>query len=103
MVTLRWIYYNYKTLGDSLQLYLLYYIVGSAILSWAFCFYHGPIQNERALVLIDVLIHFCAIAMIYMGTSMKEISILCILTIVLLKFGGKYFGNDLKSTFSKIK
>ena len=95
MFTLRWIYYNYKTLGDSLQLYLLYYIAGSALLAWAFCYYHGPIKNERGLVII--IIQILSISMIYIGTAMKEISILCIIVILLVKYFGKYFGNNIVS------
>ena len=84
--TIRWIFLNFKGLAESLQVYLLYYIIASALLSWAYCYYRGPIRNERALNLIEIILKIIAIIFIYMGTSLKEISVLCIILIFSIKF-----------------
>jgi hypothetical protein len=96
--TIRWIFLTFMELAVSLQVYQSYYVMASAFLSLnlllegLFCdlgfrlrlkYITGYIIKCH---LIEIILKIIAIVLILMGTSLKEISILCVILIFSIKF-----------------
>lgn len=95
LFSMRWLYLNFKNLTESFQLYILGYIVLSAFISAAYCYYRGPISNERGINIINFIIKIIAIALIYMGSSNNQFSISLVISFFIVNYAYKLknFGN----------
>jgi hypothetical protein len=48
---------------DTLQNYLVFYVLASALISGLYCYYQGPVTNIRALNILDWFLKFIGLAM----------------------------------------
>ncbi|CAF0717377.1 unnamed protein product [Brachionus calyciflorus] len=92
---MRWLYLNFKNLTESFQLYIIGYLLLSGIVSATYCYYRGPIKNERGINIINFFLKFFGIALIYLGTSnnLYSISLLIAFFIVNSMYKFKNFGS----------
>jgi uncharacterized BrkB/YihY/UPF0761 family membrane protein len=63
----RMIWLNVSIFFDAYQSYLVVYIVASAIISFAFCYYRGPPTEPRFFDLVQWAFQAGALALIYCG------------------------------------
>ena len=99
----RWFYSNFKELGESLQNFIFGYVALSAFLSLTYCYYRGPIQEARAIVIVEYVLKLTGVLFIYNGTSYREISISIIIGFFLVNLCYKLRNLEGFSIFKKIK
>jgi len=76
-VTAWLLQYLWQNVHDLLLYYSYYvamYFVTAAVVSFAVCYYKGPVTNPRLLDLIRWCIQFVALGLIYYSTQIVEIS-----------------------------
>ena len=61
-------------MAGSVQMYLLAYVIISAVASYIYCYLKGPVTNVRAMNLIEWCLKLFGIFLFYSGTSYLEIS-----------------------------
>lgn len=103
MFLTRWLYLNFKNLTESFQLYIIAYLAASGILSAAFCYYRGPITNERGINIINFILKFLSLTLIYLGASNNQFSISLIIAFFIVNCVHQFksFGNF--SIFNRLK
>ncbi|RNA37485.1 transmembrane protein -like [Brachionus plicatilis] len=91
----RWVYFNFKNLTESFQLYILLYLFTAGVISAAYCYYRGPVKNERGINIINLILKFLSMILIYLGASNNQFSISLIISFLIVNFVYKcrYFKN----------
>lgn len=68
----RYIYYNFTKLHETLQICIIGYIVGSAVISLTYSYYKGPITNPRAISILKIFLQIASLGLIYWGFTDVE-------------------------------
>lgn len=71
---MKWLWINLQMALEFYQEYLIGYLVCSALLSFAICYYYGPITNERLLDLMKWFLQGVAVLMVYSGIQFTGVS-----------------------------
>ena len=77
----KWIYYNFKTVIESFQIYLIAYIGLSVLISVLYLYNRGPITNPRTFTIIEFFLKLIALTLLYCGISYKEMFISFIIAV----------------------
>eukprot|EP00058_Branchiostoma_floridae_P000230 XP_002585718.1 hypothetical protein BRAFLDRAFT_111390 [Branchiostoma floridae] len=76
-------YLNLQSLLQGYLPYILGYLAVAALISFAVCYRHGPVTNERSLDLIKWGIQLIGLTFVYNGTQLPAASLTIILLAVL--------------------
>ena len=87
---LKWLWINIQVAFEFYHEYLVGYLVCSALLSFAVCYYFGPFTNQRLLDLIKWFLQGVAALMIYSGIQSTGVSYAVI---------GLLFGKQVVTSF----
>ncbi len=85
----KYIYYNYKEITETFQIYLIGYFITSALISFTFIYSQVPVSNPRFLKIIEWILKLLSLVCIYMGISYKELFIALILGFSIVNLGFK--------------
>ena len=78
--------YLWENLESLLRLYPQYvaaYVAVAALISFAVCYYKGPVTDTRSLDLIKWTIQLIALGLIYGSTQIPEVSLTIIVMVVM--------------------
>jgi len=84
-VTAWLLQYLWQNIQDLLLYYSSYvaiYLITAGVISFAICYYKGPVTNPRLLDLIRWSIQFLALALIYYSSQIMEVSATIIALVV---------------------
>jgi len=81
---LQYLWQNVEHLLLRYSYYVAVYFVTASVISFAVCYYKGPVTNPRLLDLIRWSIQLLAIALIYYSSQIAEVSATIIALVVML-------------------
>ena len=81
---LQYLWQNVEELLSRYSYYVAIYFVTAGIISFAVCYYRGPVTNPRLLDLIRWSIQLLAIALIYYSSQIAEVSATIIALVVMV-------------------
>jgi uncharacterized membrane protein (UPF0136 family) len=80
---------SFKELGDSVQWLMYMYLLISSVISLAYCYYRGPLEDPRAINLVDLAIKLLGFVCLYCGFAFREYSIANMLSLAVIGLGWK--------------
>lgn len=81
----QWLMLHVKNLLSAYRWYVFGYLVIWALISFIYLYYHGRIENDKTLKLIEITLKICGLTCIYFGTSFQEIAFLVYITMILAR------------------
>ena len=107
MFAYRWLYFNFKTVFESFQVYIIAYALISFCVSLAFVYYNGmyyfflinwnmilmidnilgPISNPRTFKILEFLLSAIAVVSLYFTIQVRAVFVTLVITYVLVKSG----------------
>jgi len=81
---LQYLWQNVQDLLVSYSYYVIIYFVATGVISFAVCYYRGPVTNPRLLDLIRWSIQLVALALIYYSSQIAEVSATIIALVVMI-------------------
>ena len=71
MFTVKWLYYNFQDLNESLKYYVFSYLIITGIIPIIFVYCYGPLTNPKYINIIEWLIKLASIFLIFMNVTDK--------------------------------
>ena len=71
MFTVKWLYYNFQDLNESLKYYVFSYLIITGIIPIIFVYCYGPLTNPKYINIIEWLIKLTSIFLIFMNVTDK--------------------------------
>ncbi|ESO11675.1 hypothetical protein HELRODRAFT_108925 [Helobdella robusta] len=80
------VYENFVDLMGNHFDYLIVYVIITSVISFAVCYYKGPVSNPRLLTLIKWSIQLIGVIFMYFGCQLEPICALTVFLLFILKF-----------------
>lgn len=80
----NFLYGNFLMLINHYHHYLIIYIVSVSVVSFAVCYYKGPISNPRVFKLIEWSLQLISIATIYLTTNLTIVSVSTVVVLIMM-------------------
>ena len=81
---LHWVFDNF--LSMQYKKYLLGYFVIATVISFAVCYWYGPVTNNRTMYLIQLFLQLIGLLCIYNGSQHEGSTMVIIVVIVMLRW-----------------